>query len=411
VEDPGLGHFAAQLQLGRDYDKLHNIANEHKTVREFLGHSIYEYDQSYGLQTLKDNISLLTPELLGEINQVVVSAGHKLISKIGEDVVLKGRCDSFVVETDVHYPTDINLLLDAIRKIVFLTARLCEDLGISEWRQYRHVFKKIKKRFNRVRKLKRSSSKDAGKKARREELIVDAHRQYVTVVKAYVRRAQETIIILKDMGIGSVVRMVTIEHYIAHAERQIDQIRAHHEKVFSIFEAHTEWLSKSKAGVPQELGLSVCVLEDQHGFVLHHQVMENQKDVDVAVAMVSEAKRKFAALSVCSFDKGFYSPANRKQHGEMLNQVVLPKKGKLSTAVKQIEYSDVFIATRHQHAAVESAINAIENHGLDRCLDQGIDGFKRYVALAVLARNIQILGARLRHKSMKRAQRLKRRAA
>jgi len=380
-------------------------------VREFLGHSIYEYDQSYGLQTLKDNISLLTPELLGEINQVVVSAGHKLISKIGEDVVLKGRCDSFVVETDVHYPTDINLLLDAIRKIVFLTARLCEDLGISEWRQYRHVFKKIKKRFNRVRKLKRSSSKDAGKKARREELIVDAHRQYVTVVKAYVRRAQETIIILKDMGIGSVVRMVTIEHYIAHAERQIDQIRAHHEKVFSIFEAHTEWLSKSKAGVPQELGLSVCVLEDQHGFVLHHQVMENQKDVDVAVAMVSEAKRKFAALSVCSFDKGFYSPANRKQHGEMLNQVVLPKKGKLSTAVKQIEYSDVFIATRHQHAAVESAINAIENHGLDRCLDQGIDGFKRYVALAVLARNIQILGARLRHKSMKRAQRLKRRAA
>ncbi len=363
------------------------------------------------MQTLKDNISLLTPELLGEINQVVVSAGHKLISKIGEDVVLKGRCDSFVVETDVHYPTDINLLLDAIRKIVFLTARLCEDLGISEWRQYRHVFKKIKKRFNRVRKLKRSSSKDAGKKARREELIVDAHRQYVTVVKAYVRRAQETIIILKDMGIGSVVRMVTIEHYIAHAERQIDQIRAHHEKVFSIFEAHTEWLSKSKAGVPQELGLSVCVLEDQHGFVLHHQVMENQKDVDVAVAMVSEAKRKFAALSVCSFDKGFYSPANRKQHGEMLNQVVLPKKGKLSTAVKQIEYSDVFIATRHQHAAVESAINAIENHGLDRCLDQGIDGFKRYVALAVLARNIQILGARLRHKSMKRAQRLKRRAA
>lgn len=400
-----------RLNCNWDYDKLHNIANEHKTVREFLGHSIYEYDQSYGLQTLKDNISLLTPELLGEINQVVVSAGHKLISKIGEDVVLKGRCDSFVVETDVHYPTDINLFLDAIRKIVFLTARLCEDLGISEWRQYRHVFKKIKKRFNRVRKLKRSSSKDAGKKARREELIVDAHRRYVTLVKAYVRRVQETIIILKDMGIGSVVRMVTIEHYIAHAERQIDQIRAHHEKVFSIFEAHTEWLSKSKAGVPQELGLSVCVLEDQHGFVLHHQVMENQKDVDVAVAMVAEAKRKFAALSVCSFDKGFYSSANRKQHGEMLNQVVLPKKGKLSTADKQIEYSDVFIATRHQHAAVESAINAIENHGLDRCLDQGIDGFKRYVALAVLARNIQILGARLRHKSMKRAQRLKRRAA
>ena len=409
-----------RLNCSWDYDKLHNIANEHKTVREFLGHSIFEFERSYGLQTLKDNISLLTPELLDEINQVVVRAGHDLVGQSGQDVVLKGRCDSFVVETDVHYPTDINLLLDAIRKIVFFTAGLCENLGISQWRQYRHVFKKIKKHFNLVRKLKRSSSKDAGKKARREELIVDAHHQYVALVQACVSRAQETIAILKDMGIGSVVRMAAIEHYIAHAERQIDQIRrrviegetiAHHEKVFSIFETHTEWISKGKAGVPQELGLCVCVLEDQHGFVLHHQVMESQKDVDVAVAMVAEAKKKFAALAVCSFDKGFYSPAHRKQLGEILDQVVLPKKGKLSAADKQIEYNEEFIAFRHQHAAVESAINALENHGLDRCLDHGIDGFKRYVALAVLARNIQILGAKLRHESLQRAQRLKRRAA
>lgn len=409
-----------RLNCNWDYDKLHNIANEHKTVREFLGHSIFEFDRSYGLQTLKDNISLLTPELLDEINQVVVSAGHDLVGKTGEDVVLKGRCDSFVVETDVHYPTDINLLLDAIRKILSLVAGLCEELGITEWRQQRHLFRKIKKQFNLVRKLKRSSSKDAGKKARREQLIVDAHRQYVDLVQSHVERAKKTIAILKQMGIVPLVRLMVIERYIEHAERQIDQIRrrviegetiAHHEKVFSIFEEHTEWLSKGKAGVPQELGLTVCVLEDQHGFILHHQVMENQKDIDVAVAMVAEAKTRFAALSVCSFDKGFYSPTNRQQLGEILDQVVMPKKGKLSQVDKQNEYSEEFIASRHQHAAVESAINALENHGLDRCLDHGIDGFKRYVALAVLARNIQILGAKMRSKNLKSAQRLKRRAA
>jgi IS5 family transposase len=409
-----------RLNCNWDYDKLHNIANEHKTVREFLGHSIFEFDRSYGLQTLKDNISLLTPALLDEINQVVVSVGHDLVGKTGEDVVLKGRCDSFVVETDVHYPTDINLLLDAIRKILFLAADLCEEIGITEWRQHRHLFRKIKKQFNLVRKLKRSSSKDAVKKARREQLIIDAHRQYVDLVQNHVERVRKTIAILRQMGILSVVRLMVIEQYIEHAERQIDQIRrrviegetiAHHEKVFSIFEEHTEWLSKGKAGVPQELGLTVCVLEDQHGFVLHHQVMENQKDIDVAVAMVAEAKTKFAALSVCSFDKGFYSPTNRQQLGEILDQVVMPKKGKLSQVDKQNEYSQEFIASRHQHAAVESAINALENHGLDRCLDHGIDGFKRYVALAVLARNIQILGAKMRSKNLKSAQRLKRRAA
>ena len=139
--------------------------------------------------------------------------------------------------------------------------------------------------------------------------------------------------------------------------------------------------------------------------------MEQQKDVDIAVTMVAEAKNKFAALSACSFDKGFYSLANRKRLGEVLDQVVLPKKGKLSEADKQIEYSEEFIASRHQHAAVESAINALENHGLDRCLDHGIDGFKRYVALAVLARNIQLLGARLRRNSLDKELRRRRRAA
>jgi len=149
-----------RLNCNWDYDKVHNIANEHKTVREFLGHTIFEYDQRYGLQTIKDNISLLTPQLLDEINQVVVTAGHDVVRKKDQELVLKGRCDSFVLETDVHYPTDINLLLDAIRKIVFLIGTLCDDLGITEWRQYRHIFKKIKKQFNLVRKLKRSSSKN-----------------------------------------------------------------------------------------------------------------------------------------------------------------------------------------------------------------------------------------------------------
>ncbi len=185
----------------------------------------------------------------------------------------------------------------------------------------------------------------------------------------------------------------------------------HNEKVFSIFEEHTEWISKGKAGVPQELGLGVCILEDQYGFILHHHVMEKQKDVDIAVSMVAEARRKFAALSCCSFDKGFYSPTNRHNLQQILDDVVLPKKGKLSKAEKRIEYSEEFIGAKRKHSAVESAINALENHGLDRCRDHGITGFKRYVALAVLARNIQLIGAKIRQKSLERQRRFELRAA
>jgi IS5 family transposase len=340
-----------RLNCNWDYDKLHNIANNHKEVREFLGHTIFEFDQTYGLQTLKDNISLFTPEVLDEINQVVVRAGHNLVEE-NDDALLKGRCDSFVVETDVHYPTDINLLLDAIRKIVFLIGQLCNDLGITEWRQYLHIFRKIKKQFNSVRKLKRSTSKDETKKAKREQLIMDVHRQYVELVECYVARAKEDIRILKEMDIGNVARILLIENYFSHADRQMDQIRRrvldgetipHHEKVFSIFEEHTEWICKGKAGVPQELGLGVCILEDQYGFILHYHVMENQKDVDIAVLMASEAKRKFADLCGVSFDKGFYSSKNREKLQDILDEVVLPKKGKLSKKDKQIQYSEEFI--------------------------------------------------------------------
>jgi hypothetical protein len=85
-----------RINCNWDYDKLLEIANNHKTVREFLGHTIYEFDQTYALQTLKDNVTLLTPEHLDLINQVVVKAGHNLLG-YDDTEPLKGRCDSFVV--------------------------------------------------------------------------------------------------------------------------------------------------------------------------------------------------------------------------------------------------------------------------------------------------------------------------
>jgi len=122
----------------------------------------------------------------------------------------------------------------------------------------------------------------------------------------------------------------------------------------------------------------------------------------VAIPIVAETKDRFPELNSCSFDKGFYSLSNRVQLVAMLDNVVLPKKGKLSLKDKEVEYSEEFIQARYQHSAVESAINAVENHGLDRCLDHGLKGFKRYIALAVVARNLQILGNIIQQRELKR---------
>ena len=133
--------------------------------------------------------------------------------------------------------------------------------------------------------------------------------------------------------------------------------------------------------------------------------MQQQTDEQVAVSMVRQAKRRHPQVSVCSFDKGFHSTENQSTLKEELEQVVMPRKGKLSQQAQQIEQSPEFIKARRKHSAVESAINALEVHGLDMCPDHGIVGFKRYVALAVLARNIHRIGAILWQKEQERAKR------
>ena len=76
---------------------------------------------------------------------------------------MHGRCDSFVVETNVHFPTDINLLLDAMRKIITLTSDLCEGRNMSNWRQSKYNLRHVKRLMRSAQNAKRHNSKDTEK--------------------------------------------------------------------------------------------------------------------------------------------------------------------------------------------------------------------------------------------------------
>ena len=134
-----------------------------------------------------------------------------------------------------------------------------------------------------------------------------------------------------------------------HAVRQIDQIDRRllkgetipqNEKVFSIFEPHTRWISKGKAGRPVELGVPVCIIEDPYQFILHHEIMWTGSDVDFAVPIVEITKELFPDFCAVSFDRGFHSPANRARLDEVLVDNVLPKKGRLSKADREREQGE-----------------------------------------------------------------------
>jgi len=302
-----------------------------------------------------------------------------------------------------------------MRKVITLIAQLCAEVGLSDWRQSTHNIKNLKKLYRKAQGLKRSKAKKAQRVEQKQRRIVEAHKNYTDAAEWYLEKATGTLAILSGRTMVSQISCYMVEHYMRHAERQIDQVKIpHEEKVFSIFEEHMEWISKGKAGVPQELGLKVCVVEDQNGFLLNHIVMRKTSDKDITLPMIEDTKRVFPALSSCSFDKNFYSPENREQLERILALAVMPKKGRSTETERDREYSDEFLGGRQRHSLVESGISALENHGLDRCLDHGIRGFERYVALAVAARNIQILGTvlwKMKVKQLKRAALVKRKAA
>ena len=409
---------AIRLNCDWDYDRLKEMADHHLGLREMLGHNLFNKKDKYALQTLKDNVSLLTVEVLDKINVVVVEAGHSLVKKKPEEGS-RGRCDSAVVKTDVHFPTDISLLFDAIRKVIILTSRLSFEFGGSGWRQYKHNVRKIKNLLRQIQRMKRSNSKNPEKKQIREDLILRYYQAYLELVGKFFLRAKETIREVREQSSAYYCDIMEIERYLVFAEKLMDQVDRrvildevikHEEKIFSVFEEHTEWISKGKAGVPVELGLRVCIMEDQYQFILYHRVMEKETDDKIAIAMVEETKKRFPDFKSCSFDKGFWTPANQKRLQEILERVILPKKGRLSVEDKERQEDEYFIQERKQHSAIESAINALDHHGLDRCPDHGIYGFKRYVALAIVGRNIQRLGGIIlekEKKALKRRQKLR----
>ena len=137
------------------------------------------------------------------------------------NVFLKCRGDSFVVKTNIHFPTDINLLFDAMRKELELTGQLFEKLGVSGWRQYRYNIKQIKQSYRKAQQSKRSKAKNA------EEIVKKTHKDYIEVTESFLYQVILSLnVIGKEhcLSLIDAVKVEEINQYIVHAKRQINQI-------------------------------------------------------------------------------------------------------------------------------------------------------------------------------------------
>ncbi len=111
---------------------------------------------------LRDNICLLSPDTIERLNHLIVSEGHRLAPEAAETV----RGDSFVVKTDVHYPTDSSLIGDGLRTIIATARRLAGLLGQSGWRQYKHLLRSLKQQLRTINRTAASKGRDYRKRLR-----------------------------------------------------------------------------------------------------------------------------------------------------------------------------------------------------------------------------------------------------
>ena len=340
-----------RLNLNCDYDRLQELANEHLTLRKILGISSIN-KMYFELKTIKNNIRLFTPEILEQINIIIVNFGHKVCDKKKR---LHVKCDSFVLETNIHFPTDSALLYDAIRKTIKLSADLCQKYSVTGWRQSQNNIKKIKSICTRISRIKKGHPRKPEMILAKEEQLKKAYKKLIKNSNIFIDKSTFFMDLLRKKYLVDEKYFEAIEKFISYGNLLIKQIIKrvfenkiipHDEKIFSVFEPYSEWICKGKAKAPFELGKRVTIVEDQYGFILHSKIMDKQTDDKVAVEVILKTKNDFPDLSSCSFDKGYYSKSNREALSEILNFVVLPKKGKLSKKDQEIEFSEEFIKYR-----------------------------------------------------------------
>lgn len=390
----------AQVRLCQNisYDDLHYMVNTDTLLRQIMG---IETDfghkkEEISYRRIIDNVSLLDDETVMQINNVIVEFGHEVFKK-KEEAVFCLKTDSFVVESNVHFPTDYNLLWDSARKCTDMISKLQEKHNLPGWRKISNWRSELK---NKMRALGRASA--SGGKGKQEK-VKEAAQKYLIKANSLLTKLEKEKVNLPQTDIADAVIIMELERFIGLLVKHVDLLERrvvkgekipHDEKMFSIFEQYTEWVTKGKMRPNVELGKKVTVTTDQFNLIVDYQIMEQESDSEIVPSL---AKRMFDSYIVksWSFDKGYWSIINKEILSKNVAQLVLPKKGKCNKSEYEQEHTPEFIQLRKKHSAVESNINELEHRGLDRCPDKGFPNFKRYVGLAVCAYNLRKIGGYL----------------
>jgi hypothetical protein len=217
----------------------------------------------------------------------------------------------FVVETNIHYPTESSLIGDGLRKILPLAAELAEQKELSGWRQHEHILKNVRKLVQRIGRASRAKGQGA------PERLKKLYRELLELAGRLLQRAQQLLVSLafrveEQAAITSVTKMplaMRLHHYVGLTRKVCDTARRrvllgetvpHADKIFSIFEPETELIKRGKQAKPIQYGHNVLVVEDAVGFICEYQVVDKGVlDQDLVVPVMKKLQQCWRQDQAC----------------------------------------------------------------------------------------------------------------
>lgn len=337
----------------------------------------------------------LTPQTLRALNDAVVQAAVAVGLEDGRAL----RVDTTVVETDIHFPTDSTLLWDAVRVLT----RLVKCLGEQQPDALEGFADRTRRARRRMQEISRMTPAQRRRRQKR------AYRDLLGVAEEVVTNARGAVGKARAAGPGTPasLALVTglsheIEHFCGLADRVIAQTRRRvlhdeevpvREKLFSLFEPHTDLIVRGKAHTPVEFGHKGFLAESRQGLITDYRVLDgNPADEDQVAPSLAQHTAQFGAPpTLYAGDRGFHSPANvHALHTAGVQTECLPQRGGHRTDERAAyEKSPAFRKGQRFRAGIEGRISVLSRgRGMDRCRLEGRERFELFVGVAVLANNL-----------------------
>ena len=335
-----------------------------------------------------------------KLNQVLANAAVKRGQITGE----KLRLDTTAVETNIHWPTDSSLLWDGYRTLGRLIGKVREfaPSAVGNGRVHLDRVKRISTRI--ARKAQHKGRKAADLKPLYERLI--GHAESIcdwadeVADRLEVRLASRRVWSMRDDMEGLVKELRHFETLTRHVVWQATERVLHEksvpneEKLFSLFEPHTELIKRGKAGKDIEFGHMVQIQQTGEKFIADYEVFEKKPAEPTLVRPALKSHKKLFGHFPDSMaaDKGYWSGQVIEKIADQVDLVAIPKMGRRNRSEDERELDPLFRIAQKFRAGIEGSISFLKRIlRLARCMNNGWAHYASTVGATILAHNLLVL--------------------